>query len=124
MFDANKLATSAIQRVRLKVGDVLEYQLLEDSVYQYLLLTNDNDELDTAIEAVETIITYLVMNPTDESVGSVGQSTAKASDFEKILTRLKKEKEDSIVSKRIPMIVTTDRSNWDDINSIYGSENY
>lgn len=123
MFDPNKLATSAIQRVRLKVGDVLEYQLLEDSVYQYLLLTNDNNELDAAIEAVENIITYLIMNPTDESVGSVGQSTSKASDFEKVLVRLKQEKEDKTASKRIPMIVTSDRSNWNDIDKIYGSDN-
>jgi hypothetical protein len=123
MFDPNKLATSAIQRVRLKVGDVLDYQLLEDSVYQYLLLTNDNNELDTAIEAAENIITYLIMNPTDESVGSVGQSTGKASDFEKVLVRLKQEKEDKTVSKRIPMIVTSDRSNWNDIDKIYGSDN-
>ena len=55
-FNPNALATSPIQRVRLMVGDVrVDDAILEDSVYMYLLQKNGNSEIDTAIEALETI---------------------------------------------------------------------
>lgn len=69
MFDANKLASDPIQRIRLLAGDLDEFPLLEDSIYEYFYETNHYDELGSAIEAVETIITMLVMNPNDVEVG-------------------------------------------------------
>ena len=65
-FDPNKLSSDPIQRIRLMVGDTTTFPMLEDSVYQFLYLSNNNDELATAIEAAESIINSLVLNPLDD----------------------------------------------------------
>lgn len=122
-FNPNALATSAIQRVRLMVGDILDFPLLEDSVYQYLILKNNNVELDAAIEACETVINLLVFNPTDEDIGEVGQKTRSVSDFRNILQNLKDQRYlDANKTKRIPVLLRSDRSSWDDIDKIYGKD--
>lgn len=122
-FNPNTLATSPIQRVRLLVGDVLDFPLLEDSVYQYLILKNNNVEIDAAIEAVENIINMLVFNPTDEIVGSVGQKLPSVSDFRNMLQNLKEQKYlDANRTKRIPMVVRSDRKDWSDFDKLYGRD--
>ena len=65
-FDPHKLSSDPIQRIRLMVGDTTTFPMLEDSVYQFLYLSNNNDELATAIEAAESIINSLVLNPLDD----------------------------------------------------------
>lgn len=122
-FNPNALATSPIQRVRLLVGDVLDFPLLEDSVYQYLILKNDSVEIDAAIEACENIINMLVFNPTDEDIGQVGQKTRSVSDFRNILQNLKDQKFlDANKTKRIPMMVRSDRKDWSDFDKLYGRD--
>lgn len=122
-FNPNALATSPIQRVRLLTGDILDFSLLEDSVYQYLILKNDNNELDAAIEAVDNIINMLVFNPTDEDVGDVGQKTRSVSDFKTILQNLKDQKYlDANKTRKIPMMVRSDRTSWNDINKVFGKD--
>lgn len=119
-WNPNALATSAIQRVRLMVGDIQEFPLLEDSVYQYLILDNNNSELDAAIDAVESIITMLVLNPTDEDVGQVGQKTRTVADFKTILADLQDRKyRDANKAKRIPIVLKTDKASWGDIDTLY-----
>lgn len=122
-FNPNALATSSIQRVRLLTGDILDFSLLEDSVYQYLILKNDNNELDAAIEAVENIINMLVFNPTDEDVGDVGQKTRSVNDFKTILNNLKDQKYlDANKTRAIPMMLRSDRTSWTDIDKIFGKD--
>lgn len=122
-FNPNALATSPIQRVRLLTGDILDFPLLEDSVYQYLILKNDNSEIDAAIEAVENIINLLVFNPTDEDVGQVGQKTRSVSDFRNILQNLKDQKFlDANKAKAVPMFIRNDRKDWNDIDKIFGKD--
>lgn len=123
-FNPNALATSSIQRVRLLCGDILDFPLLEDSVYQYLILKNDSNELDAAIEAVENIINMLVFNPTDEDVGQVGQKTRSVSDFRAILQNLQDQKYlDANKTRRLPMLLRSDRTSWNDIDKLYGKDN-
>lgn len=122
-FNPNALATSSIQRVRLLTGDILDFPLLEDSVYQYLILKNSNNELDAAIEAVENIINMLVFNPTDEDVGDVGQKTRSVNDFKTILNNLKDQKYlDANKTRAIPMMLRSDRTSWNDIDKIFGKD--
>lgn len=122
-FNPNALATSSIQRVRLLTGDILDFPLLEDSVYQYLILKNSNNELDAAIEAVENIINMLVFNPTDEDVGDVGQKTRSVNDFKTILNNLKDQKYlDANKTRAIPMMLRSDRTSWTDIDKIFGKD--
>lgn len=122
-FDPNKLATSYVQRIRLLTGDLYETPLLEDSVYDYLYMTNNTNELEAAIEAVETIITMLVMNPNDEVVGSNGQKISSLADFQNLLVSLKARRgEDALKVRRTPIIIKSDRSNWDDLNKLFDKE--
>lgn len=119
-FDANSLATSYIQRIRLLAGDISQTPLLEDSVYQYLYLDNNQDEVNAAIAAVENIITMLIMNPTEEDVGDLGQGQRPVSDFKDILVTLKERRyQDSNKIRKAPMIVRSDRSSWDDIDNLF-----
>ena len=123
MFNANDLVTSYVARIRLLVGDVTEFPLLEDGVYEYLYFNNDNNETLTAIDALESIITLLTVNPPDSAVGDYETATRRISEYEKTLDRLKeKVNQDNNKVKVTPMIARSDRTNWNDINTIYNKD--
>lgn len=120
-FNSNDLVSNAISRIRLVVGDIAEdFPILDDSVYDYLLYKNGSDELDTAIEALENIINYYSLNPSDETFGNVNGSGYNPARMEKRLVALKLQKtEDSKGVGRIPMMLKTDRTSWDDFDKIF-----
>lgn len=121
-FDAGKLVSSAVQRIRLKIGDISEdFPLLTDDVYEYLLYDNGSDELATAIEALESIINYYSLNPTDEVFGDVSGKNFDIHSMEKRLVELKKETtKDSYGVGRVSIILKSDRKGWDDFNKLFG----
>lgn len=122
-FNSNDLVSSYVARIRLLVGDVLEFPLLEDGVYEYIYFNNNSNELYAAIDALESIITMLTVNPPDVDVGDFSSAQFKLSDYERTLTRLKlKLRQDSNKAKAIPMLARANRSNWDDINTIYNKD--
>lgn len=122
-FSSNDLVSSYVARIRLLVGDISEFPLLEDGVYEYLYLQNNNNEHDAAIDGLESIITMLTVNPPDINVGDYTSSSIKIADYERTLARLKsKLNQDSQKVKAVPMLARTDRVNWDDINSIFNKE--
>lgn len=120
-FDSGTLVSSAISRVRLKVGDInVDYPILDNTVYEYLLYENGSDELDTAIQALENIINYYSLNPTDEVFGLVSGKGYDPKQMEKRLAALKESKyTDTSGSKRIPVMVHSGRSNWDDFDNLF-----
>ena len=66
------LVNSYVERIRLVVGDTdVEYAYLEDATYDFLYYDNGQDELKTAIAALENIINYLALNPESETLGQV-----------------------------------------------------
>ena len=120
-FDSGKLVSSAIQRIRLEIGDISsEWPILQDDVYEYLLYKNQSNERNTAIEALENIINYYSLNPTDEAFGSVSGKRFDIRVMEKRLTSLKNKGEAVSGVGRVPMVVRSDRSNWDDFNKLFG----
>lgn len=121
-FDSGKLVSSAIQRIRLTIGDINpEWALLEDDVYEYLLYKNGSDENATAIEALENIINYYSLNPTDEAFGDI---SGKRFDIRTMERRLKELKSKPSVGKdgvgRVPMMLRSDRKDWNDFNKLFG----
>lgn len=123
MFDSDKLSTDPIQRIRLMVGDITEFPLLEDSVYEYLYYVNDTNEVKTAIEALNNIITALVTNPADERIGSIDVKTSTLQMLTDNLRRLEdKEYEDKQGVKRIPMKVSKATA-WTGLDLLYGDKN-
>ena len=121
-FDSGKLVSSAIQRIRLTIGDISEdWAILEDDVYEYLLYNNGSDEQAAAIEALENIINYYSLNPTDEAFGDVSGKRFDIRVMEKRLEALKtKSTKDSSGVSRVPIMLRSDRKDWNDFNKIFG----
>jgi len=123
-FNSDGLTSSAISRVRLTVGDIAEdFPILDDSVYEYLLYKNSENELETAIEALENIINYYSLNPEDETFGNVEGGGYNPQQMEKRLKALKRKRyEDGSKTEKIPMIIKSDRGSWNDFNKLFGKE--
>lgn len=121
-FDSSKLVSNATDRIRLMIGDINEdYPILDDSVYEYLLYSNGSDELKTAIEALENIINYYSLNPDDEVFGTIAANGYSTEKMERRLTELKlKVTEDASGVRRVPIMLKTDRTSWDDFNKLFG----
>ncbi len=122
-YNPNTLTTDPVQRIRLLVGDIYSFPLLEDGTYEYLYLTNNSNELDAGIAACEIIINMLVLNPQTEDVGDVGQGSMSVKSLQSILKKLENRKIlDGNKVRKIPAIIKTDRSGWSDLDSLYGRD--
>lgn len=115
------LADNAIERIRLLTGDLEETDpILDDSTYEYLYLENSNNELEAAIEALETILTFLTVNPSWQDIGSVSYRNMNLEMVEQRLSDLKARRNlDASKAKRIPIMLKSDRKDWNDIDSIF-----
>ncbi len=110
---------SDIEKVRLNIGDTnSEEYYLEDSVIQFLLDEHGNDVLEASIEALEAIINQLSLTPDRWRIGDVEEYRTSIDDLESRLQSLI-NKRNSKKYKAIPIILNTDRKNWDDINKIF-----
>lgn len=119
-FNANLLATSPIQRIRLLAGDTSDFPVLEDNVYSYMYEVNKYNELATAIDVVETIITILVINPVDLSVGENRQKDSSLADYKRVLTQLKtKNLQDNTKTSRLPIMIKSDKVNWNELDNLF-----
>ena len=115
------LITSYIERIRLVVGDTdVEYEYLVDSVYDFLYYDNGQDELKTAIAALENIINYLALNPESETLGQVmGKRMSMKSLEDRLLNLKAKQTADSDGNIRLPMMIRSNRTDWSDINKLF-----
>ncbi|WP_146613010.1 hypothetical protein [Halomonas sp. SL1] len=108
-----------LEQVRLLIGDTdTDEPYLEDSVIQFLLNESGNVILDAAIECLEAIINQIALQPDRWRIGDAEEYRANVESLE---SRLQ-----SLISKRnakkytaIPVILNTDRKDWDDINKIF-----
>lgn len=123
-FDSSKLVSSAVQRIRLSIGDISEeLPILADEVYEYLLYENGSDEQATAIAALENIINYFSLNPTDEVFGDISGKRFDVRLMESRLNELRtKTTKDKSGVSRIPMMLRSDRKGWDDFNKLFGDD--
>lgn len=122
-YNPNLLATDPIQRIRLMVGDIYSFPLLEDGTYDYLYLINEGNELDAAINAVEIIINMLVLNPKDEAVGGVNQKQVSVSDLQAVLQKLQDRKDlDAQKVRKIPTIIKANKQGWKKFDALYGGK--
>lgn len=124
-FDSGKLTTNPVDRIRLVVGDISpDWDLLDDSIYEYSYYNNNQDEMLTAIDCLENIINYYALNPTDETFGDVDSSIYGISTMEKRLKALKmKQGADKTGTSRIPIMIRGNkRKDWKDFNGLFGGE--
>ena len=117
-FNPDRLGLDPIQEVRLLTGDLDQISpILEDSVYEFLLIQNSNNVLYTALDALEAIISYLLTQPLQGMVGDVMNTYGNVRDYEKRLDSLRRKISmgDNKVRK-VPVVITTDRDNWNDFD--------
>ena len=113
-------APTAINQLRLMVGDTsADFVWLADETYEWLIETHPV-QIDTAIEALEMIINQVALSPQSVKTEDLSEVGPMVEALERRLKALKEKKASSLSStKGFPMIVKSDRSNWDDIDSIY-----
>ena len=113
-------APSAIQQLRLIVGDVsLDYPFLDDNTYQWLLDTHTLQN-DAAVEALEMIINQIALSPQSIKTDAVTEIGPLVANLEKRLSSLKAKKQ--VSSTGFPMLVKSDRTNWNDFDSLFPKE--
>ena len=113
-------APTAINQLRLMVGDTSsDYVFLADETYEWLIETIPV-QIDAAIEALEMIINQVALSPQSVKTEDLSEVGPMVEALERRLKALKEKKASNLSdTKGFPMIVKSDRSNWDDIDSIY-----
>lgn len=108
---------SAIQQLRLIVGDVsTDYPFLDDNTYQWLIETYPTQN-SAAVEALEMIINQIALSPQSIKTDAVTEVGPLVANLEARLKSLKAKQQ--ISATGFPMIVKSDRTSWDDFNSLF-----
>lgn len=113
-------APTAINQLRLMVGDTsADFVWLADETYEWILETHPV-QIDAAIEALEMIINQVALAPQSVRTEDLMEVGPMVEALERRLKVLKEKKASNLSgTKGFPMIVRSDRSNWDDIDSIF-----
>jgi hypothetical protein len=109
---------TAIQQLRLMVGDVAQdLPFLEDNTYQWLL-DSTTTQLDAAVEALEMIINQIALSPQSVRTEDIAEVGPMVVALESRLTSLKAKRQ--ATKNGFPMIVKSDRKDWNDLNELFG----
>lgn len=107
---------NSVSQVRLLTGDVnLSIPYLADNTIEWLL-EDKGSVLEAAIEGLEIIINQISLAPESVKTDAVDEQKADVSSLERRLSQLKARR---VSVRRFPMLVRSDRSNWDDFNSLF-----
>lgn len=106
-----------VDRIRFLVGDyILEEPYLHDSVYVWLYDSNGSDELEAAIEGLESIINNIALSPARWTIGDASEWNSNMPALQSRLAELKLRRE----TTKVPVVLKTDRKNWEDFNKLFG----
>ena len=109
---------TAIEQVRLIVGDTAgDFPFLADETYDWLIELNPTNQLAVAVEALEMIINQLALSPQSLRTEDLTEVGPLIVSLETRLASLKAKKQGK--TNGFPMLVKSDRTNWNDIDSIY-----
>lgn len=109
--------TTFVDQIRLQVGDVNKNDpIMSDAIYTWFYTTNGNSVLKASIAALESLINQIALDPSAWDVGDVGARGTTVSTLEKRLNTLKAKES----GNKTPMVIKSDRTNWDDFNKLYG----
>lgn len=118
-FNSFNLNASARNRVRLLVGDVADIPWLDDAVYNFTLDQNDGDELRAAYDVLRYVESRITLEPMNSNNGFIDETRPMILYIEK-----RKKELQADIAKRdgtyaIPLVVRSDRKNWNDIDDIF-----
>ena len=108
---------SAIQQLRLIVGDVsTDYPFLDDNTYQWLLDTYVVQN-SAAVEALEMIINQIALSPQSIKTDAVTEVRPLVASLEARLKSLKAKQQVSATG--FPLLVKSDRTSWNDFITLF-----
>lgn len=108
-----------LDQVRLNIGDTdSEEYYLDDTVITFLLSEHGNSVLDTSIAALEAIVNKIAIQPSRFKVGDLSETRASVDQLENRLQELI-NKRNAQKYTAIPIILNTDRKDWDDLDKIF-----
>ena len=115
-FNVNTLTTDPIQRVRLLTGDISDFPILEDGIYEFQLFQSLTEEK-AALECLDNIINFITLNPTQVGLGDATSVVYDLKAFENRRTALQQRiSSDDTGSDKAPIIISTDRKDWTDFD--------
>ena len=115
-FNPNTLTTDPIQRVRLLTGDISEFPILEDGIYEFQIFQTETEEK-AALECLDNIINFIVLNPTQVGLGDAKSVVYDLKAFENRRDALlRRINTDSTGKDKTPIIIKTDREDWTDFD--------
>lgn len=107
-----------VDRMRLLTGDTNKDEpYLEDSIYVWMYGQNGNSELDGAIQALNSIINQIVLNPEEWRMGDISERQGTLTMLKGRLEELEKSK----YPTSVPVVLRSDRKNWNDFNELFGN---
>ena len=110
-------APSAIQQLRLIVGDVsTDYPFLDDNTYQWLIDTYVVQN-SAAVEALEMIINQIALSPQSIKTDAVTEIRPLVASLEARLKSLKAKQQVSATG--FPLLVKSDRTSWNDFITLF-----
>ena len=110
-------APSAIQQLRLIVGDVsTDYPFLDDNTYQWLIDTYVVQN-SAAVEALEMIINQIALSPQSIKTDAVTEIRPLVASLEARLKSLKAKQQVSATG--FPLMVKSDRTSWNDFITLF-----
>lgn len=108
---------SAIQQLRLIVGDVsTDYPFLDDNTYQWLIETSPTQN-EAAVEALEMIINQIALSPQSIKTDAVTEVRPLVASLEARLKSLKAKQQVSATG--FPLLVKSDRTSWHDFITLF-----
>ena len=108
---------SAIQQLRLIVGDVsTDYPFLDDNTYQWLIDTYVVQN-SAAVEALEMIINQIALSPQSIKTDAVTEISPLVANLEARLKSLKAKQQVSATG--FPLLVKSDRTSWNDFITLF-----
>ena len=108
---------SAIQQLRLIVGDVsTDYPFLDDNTYQWLIDTYVVQN-SAAVEALEMIINQIALSPQSIKTDAVTEIRPLVANLEARLQSLKAKQQVSATG--FPLLVKSDRTSWNDFITLF-----
>ena len=113
-------APSAIQQLRLIVGDVsVDLPFLDDNTYTWLLETYPTQN-GAAVEALEMIINQIALSPQSIRTDAVTEIGPLVANLEARLKSLKAKQQVGVTG--FPLVIKSDRTSWEDFNNLFPKE--
>lgn len=108
---------SAIQQLRLIVGDVsTDYPFLDDNTYTWLIEIYPTQN-EAAVEALEMIINQIALSPQSIKTDAVTEVRPLVASLEARLKSLKAKQQVSATG--FPLLVKSDRTSWNDFITLF-----